>query len=60
MELDPVLICPGHGKPLPASAVKVAKRIATPVPVKKKQEEEEDLDKLTAGLFKVDPQVQAQ
>jgi len=60
LELGPVLVCPGHGKPLPASAVKVSKRVVTPVPAKKKQEEEDDLDKLTADLFKVDPQAQAQ
>jgi glyoxylase-like metal-dependent hydrolase (beta-lactamase superfamily II) len=60
LELSPVLICPGHGKPLPSSAVKVSKKIVTPVPVRKKEKEEGDLDELTSDLFKVDPQSQAQ
>lgn len=59
LELRPVLICPGHGKPLPASAVRVGMRLVAPVPAKKK-DEEEDLDELTSDLFKVDPQAQAQ
>ena len=50
-DLGVELICPGHGKPLPPSAVKMKKRIVTPV-VEKKRESEEDLDQLTAELFK--------
>ncbi len=53
LALGPDLICPGHGKPQPASAVKMKKRVVVPV-VKKKQEFEEDLDKLTAELSKAD------
>src|SRR2546428_12401378 len=51
LDLDPEIICPGHGKPLPASKVKVEKRIVKPVAVAKKTEEEEDLEELTSGLF---------
>jgi glyoxylase-like metal-dependent hydrolase (beta-lactamase superfamily II) len=51
LDLSPEVICPGHGKPLPASRVKIEKRIVKPVVVAKKKEEEEDLEELTSGLF---------
>jgi len=51
LDLGPEIICPGHGKPLPASKVKIEKRIVKPVVVAKKKEEEEDLEELTSGLF---------
>jgi glyoxylase-like metal-dependent hydrolase (beta-lactamase superfamily II) len=51
LDLGPEIICPGHGKPLPASKVKIEKRIVKPLVVAKKKEEEEDLEELTSGLF---------
>src|SRR6266487_5405074 len=52
LDLGPQIICPGHGKPLPASSVKIEKRMAkTVVVVKKKEEKEEDLEELASGLF---------
>ncbi len=51
LDLGPELICPGHGRPLPASRVKIEKRVMKPVVVAKKKEEEEDLEELTSGLF---------
>ena len=52
LDLGPELICPGHGKPLPASRVKMKEHVVNPVASgKKKVEEEEDLEELTSGLF---------
>ncbi|HZY48079.1 MAG TPA: MBL fold metallo-hydrolase [Candidatus Bathyarchaeia archaeon] len=51
LDLGPEIICPGHGKPLPASKVRMTKRAVKPVIVAKKKEEEEDLEELTSGLF---------
>jgi glyoxylase-like metal-dependent hydrolase (beta-lactamase superfamily II) len=51
LDLGPEIICPGHGKPLPASRVKIEKRVVKPMVVAKKKEEEEDLEELTSGLF---------
>ncbi len=51
LDLGPALICPGHGKPLPSSAVRVERRIIEKTPAKKKEEKEEDLEDLTSGLF---------
>jgi glyoxylase-like metal-dependent hydrolase (beta-lactamase superfamily II) len=51
LDLDPQIICPGHGKPLPASKVKLKARATKPVVVVKKKEEEEDLEELASGLF---------
>jgi hypothetical protein len=51
LDLGPQIICPGHGKPLPASRVMIKKRAAKPVVVVKKREEEEDLEELASGLF---------
>lgn len=51
LDLGPELICPGHGKPLPASAVKIGMR---PVPLlteKKKKEDDVDLEKLASDLL---------
>jgi len=50
LDFGPEIICPGHGKPLPASRVKIEKRMEKPVVVVKK-EEEEDLEELASGLF---------
>ncbi len=49
LELGPVTLCPGHGKPLPASSVKLEKRSVKTLP--RKEEKEEDLEDLTSGLF---------
>jgi len=49
MQLGPVTLCPGHGKPLPASKVKLGKH-ATKTVVGKKREKEEDLEDLTSFL----------
>ena len=52
LDLGPEIICPGHGKPLPASRVKMKEHVVKAVPVaKKKEDEEEDLEELTSGLF---------
>jgi hydroxyacylglutathione hydrolase len=52
LDLGPEIICPGHGKPLPASKVKMKQYVVKPVAVAKKKEEgEEDLEELTSGLF---------
>lgn len=51
LDLGPQIICPGHGKPLPASEVKMKMRASKPVVVVKKKEEEEDLEELASGLF---------
>ena len=52
LDLSPELICPGHGKPLPASKLKMKEHVVKPMIVaKKKEEEEEDLEELTSGLF---------
>jgi glyoxylase-like metal-dependent hydrolase (beta-lactamase superfamily II) len=51
LDLGPEIICPGHGKPLPASNVRLGQRAVKPVVVAKKKEEEEDLEELASGLF---------
>ncbi len=52
LDLEPEIICPGHGKPLPAAKVKLGKQAArSAVPKVKKEEEEENLEELTSGLF---------
>ena len=52
LDLGPEIICPGHGKPLTASKVKMKEHVVKPVAVaKKKGKEEEDLEELTSGLF---------
>ncbi|HEY4822452.1 MAG TPA: MBL fold metallo-hydrolase [Candidatus Bathyarchaeia archaeon] len=51
LELGPELICPGHGKPLPTSAVRIRKKIVIkPVAEEKKKEEELDLEGLAKDL----------
>jgi glyoxylase-like metal-dependent hydrolase (beta-lactamase superfamily II) len=51
LELGPELICPGHGKPLPASAVKLGKKPVAKAPVvEKKKEEDLDLEGLAKDL----------
>jgi hydroxyacylglutathione hydrolase len=51
LDLDPVILCPGHGKPLPPSKVRVKERVAKPVKVETKKEEEDiDLESLAKDL----------
>jgi len=51
LELEPVLICPGHGKPLPPSAVKLRKTLPVkPVVEEKKKEEDFDLESFAKDL----------
>jgi glyoxylase-like metal-dependent hydrolase (beta-lactamase superfamily II) len=51
LELEPVLICPGHGKPLPPSAVKLGKPLPVkPVVEEKKKEEDLDLESFAKDL----------
>jgi glyoxylase-like metal-dependent hydrolase (beta-lactamase superfamily II) len=49
LDLGPAVICVGHGKPLPASSVKLDKRKMKSAP--KRREKEEDLEDLASGLF---------
>ncbi len=49
LELGPETMCTGHGRPLPATAVRLEKRLVKPVP--KRIEKKEDLEDLASGLF---------
>ena len=49
LDLEPSTLCVGHGKPLPASAVKLGKHKMKSI--SKKIEKEEDLEDLASGLF---------
>ena len=44
LDLHPVVLCPGHGKPLPPSKVRIKERKAKPVKVKVETKKEEDVD----------------
>ncbi len=50
LDLDPVTLCPGHGKPLPPSTVRVKERAAQSVKVETKKEEDIDLEGLAKDL----------
>jgi hydroxyacylglutathione hydrolase len=51
LDLHPVILCPGHGKPLPPSEIRVKERIAKPVKIEAKKEEEDiDLEGLAKDL----------
>src|SRR5437667_3116559 len=50
LDLDPVTLCPGHGKPLPPSTVRVKERVAQSVKVETKKEEDIDLEGLAKDL----------
>jgi hydroxyacylglutathione hydrolase len=51
LDLHPVLLCPGHGKPLPSSTIRMKERTAKPVKMESKKEEEDiDLESLAKGL----------
>jgi glyoxylase-like metal-dependent hydrolase (beta-lactamase superfamily II) len=51
LDLGPEIICPGHGRPLPASKIRIKKTALKPLVGAKKKEEEEDLEELASGLF---------
>jgi glyoxylase-like metal-dependent hydrolase (beta-lactamase superfamily II) len=50
LDLHPVVLCPGHGKPLPPSKVRIKERKAKPVNVETKKEEDVDLESLAKDL----------
>lgn len=51
LDLHPVILCPGHGKPLPPSKVRIKERSAKPVKMETKREEEDvDLESLAKDL----------
>ena len=50
LDLDPVTLCPGHGKPLPPSTVRVKERVAQSFKVETKKEEDIDLEGLAKDL----------
>jgi glyoxylase-like metal-dependent hydrolase (beta-lactamase superfamily II) len=50
LDLQPVVLCPGHGKPLPPSKVRIKERKAKPVKVETKKEEDVDLESLAKDL----------
>ena len=51
VDLHPTLLCPGHGKPLPPSRVRLKDRIAKPVKVETAKDEKDiDLESLAKDL----------
>ena len=51
LDLHPVILCPGRGKPLPPSKVRIKERTAKPVKGETKKEEEDiDLEGLAKDL----------
>ena len=51
VDLHPVMLCPGHGKPLPPSQISLRERIQQPVKIETKKEEEDiDLEGLAKDL----------
>jgi hydroxyacylglutathione hydrolase len=51
LDLHPVTLCPGHGKPLSASKVKLKEKIGQPTRVESRKEEEDvDLESLAKDL----------
>jgi glyoxylase-like metal-dependent hydrolase (beta-lactamase superfamily II) len=51
LDLHPVILCPGRGKPLPPSKVRIKERIPKPVKIETKKEEEDiDLEGLAKDL----------
>jgi hypothetical protein len=51
LDLHPVILCPGHGKPLPASKVRIKERAAKQVKMERKKGEEDiDLEGLAKDL----------
>jgi hydroxyacylglutathione hydrolase len=51
LDLHPIILCPGHGKPLSASKVKLKEKVGKPTNVEPKKEEEDlDLESLAKDL----------
>ena len=51
LDLHPVMLCPGRGKPLPPSKVRIKEKIAKPVKMETKKEEDDiDLEGLAKDL----------
>lgn len=51
LDLHPVILCPGHGKPLPPSTVRIKERKAKPMKMKPKEKEDDiDLESLAKDL----------
>jgi glyoxylase-like metal-dependent hydrolase (beta-lactamase superfamily II) len=50
LQLDPVTLCPGHGKPLPADKVKLMKYQPKPIIQKPVKKNEDDLEDLTSFM----------
>jgi hydroxyacylglutathione hydrolase len=51
LDLHPVILCPGHGKPLPPSKVRIKQRVTKPVKIETKKEEKDiDLESLAKDL----------
>jgi glyoxylase-like metal-dependent hydrolase (beta-lactamase superfamily II) len=51
LDLHPVILCPGHGKPLPPSTIRIKERTAKPVKMGTRKEEEDiDLESLAKDL----------
>ncbi len=50
IDLHPKMLCPGHGKPLPPSKVRIKVRVAKPMRVETRREEDIDLEGLAKDL----------
>jgi len=50
VDLHPTILCPGHGKPLPPSKVRMKERAETPMKVEKREKEDIDLEGLAKDL----------
>jgi glyoxylase-like metal-dependent hydrolase (beta-lactamase superfamily II) len=50
LDLDPVTLCPGHGKPLPPSTVRLKERAVRQAKLEPKKEEDVDLEGLAKDL----------
>lgn len=50
VDLHPVILCPGHGQPLPPSKIRLKEKFAQPIAEPKKQEEDIDLEGLAKDL----------
>ena len=48
--MNPAILCPGHGNPMPPSKVKIKERAAPPVFTESSKEEDVDLESLTKDL----------
>ena len=50
LDLHPVILCPGHGKPLPPSKVRIKERKMKPLKTEARKEEDIDLEGLAKDL----------